>query len=125
MMFGQAIPAAGRFEHALMSGYEMLPTVDFHAIFGLPYFDGESKKLVWDRVAIVVEGHVACHIHQALVQPIYRRHPDRQRFQVSLLAGKQFAWTGLEFGSEGSINLITPDPRLSVGIVPVREGAAG
>src|ERR1700730_1296095 len=125
MMFGQAIPAAGSVEHAPMASVQAWPAIDFDTLLGFSRFDLEPQNLLGNRVAIVIDGHVAGHVHQALVQPINRWNPDRKSLQVSSFGSKQLTGTGFQFAAIFSIDLIAPGPRLSVGIVPVLKASTG
>jgi hypothetical protein len=114
MMFGQAIPAAGSVKHAAMASDQAWPTIDFDTLLGFSRFDLEPQKLLGNRVAIVIDGHIAGHVHQALVQPINRWNPDRKSLQVSSFGSKKLTGAGFQFAAILRIDLIAPGPRLSV-----------
>jgi len=97
-----------------MRSDEPWPTIDFHAVLGLAHFHLAPDEVVGYGVAVGIDRDVPLHIHQALVEKIDRRHPDRQRLQVGLLNGEQLARTGLEIVAELSVNLIAPLARLPV-----------
>src|SRR5215469_3561452 len=125
MMFGHAVPAAGSVEHAPMASDPVRPTVDFDTLLGFSGFHLESQKLLGNRVAIVMDGHIAGHVDQALVQPINRWNPDRKRLQVSSFGSKKLTRTGFQLAAIFPVDLIAPGSRLSVGMVPVLKASTG
>src|SRR5437660_10248017 len=106
-----------------MRSHTAWTAVDFDTVLGFSRFDLESQKLLGNRVAIVIDGHVAGHVYQALVQPIKRWNPDRKSLQASSFGSKQLTRGGFQFAAIFSIDLIAPGPRLPVGILPALKGS--
>jgi hypothetical protein len=59
------------------------------------------------------------------MQQVYFRHPDRQRFQLRLLYGKQFPRNGTDMLLIGTVDLVAPFAGPAVEVIPVGKFSPG
>src|SRR5258705_5124714 len=124
-MLGQGEVAPGWFRDPGMGGDQARSLIDLDGVLALAYLYTSADHLHGDGIAVGRNADITFDIHDALMQKVDRRHPDGQWFQERLLDGKEFSRAGLEFRSESSVHLVTPLASLTVGVLPVLEGATG
>ena len=84
------------FRHTLVRDDVTRVELDFEFVLGFADLDSASDPGDGNRVSAGVQRDIAFDIDDAFMEPVDRRNPNGQRFQMQLFGGEQLARNGAD-----------------------------